>query len=247
MTDINPQITHPAEATNQRQGDTSNSTQRPRVFKDTNFLKILLYFSLWPFAMNIGGPFFNLYMLNYLDLDISTVTIYTSLLFAANLVMLMLWGKLADKVGNRPILLLVNLVSAVIPVLWLGTGTDSISIWVWLPLIHLLLGGCGAAHDLCNSNIQMAVAPVYRPSQYFAIAAATIGVSGGLGSTVGGFLAGLDIIGGLQGLFAISAVLRLLALLPLLFTQEPRSQPFIQAIANILPIKQWAVGNGQRA
>ncbi|MBO3461782.1 MFS transporter [Aetokthonos hydrillicola Thurmond2011] len=248
MADVNPQMTPVPCATNQNEENAPSSTEKPRILKDTNFLKLLVYFSIWPFAMNMSGPFFNLYMLKNLGLDISTVTVYTSLLFGANLVMLMVWGKLADKVGNRPLLLLVNLVASVVPILWLGTGTDPVSMWIWLPIIHLMLGGSGAAHDLCNSNIQMAVAPVYRPSQYFAIAAATIGVSSGLGSAVGGFLAELDASRRLHGLFTLSAVLRLVALLPLIFVQEPRSQPFTQVIANIIiPFKQWAWGMGHRA
>ncbi len=158
---------------------------------------------------------------------------YTSLVAGANLVMLVFWGKLADRVGNRPLLLLVGIVMAVIPLCWLLIGTDSVSLWMWLPLIHLLSGGFGAGNDLCYNNIQMSMAPVNRPSQYFAIAAAVTGVSGGLGATAGGFLAGLDIIGGLRGLFALSAVLRLIALLPLVFVLEPRSQRVVQVLRNL--------------
>ena len=101
------------------------------------------------------------------------------------------------------------------PLFWLGVGADE-SLWVWLPLIHILSGGTGAAIDLCNNNIQMEVAPVARPSRYFAFAAAVGGI-GGLGTTAGGFLAQLDYMGGLSGLFTLSAVVRLIALLPLVF------------------------------
>ncbi len=57
----------------------------------------------------------------------------------------------------------------------------------------------GAVIDLCGSNIQLELAPVDRPSKYFAIAAAVGGLCGGLGTTVGGFLAQLNYIGGLEG------------------------------------------------
>lgn len=182
-------------------------------------------------------PVFNLYMLKNLGLNLSTVTIYTSLIAGANLVMLVLWGKLADRVGNRPVLLLVGILIALTPLFWLAAGNNSVSVWLWLPLIHLVTGGFGAAIELCNSNIQMEMAPLDRPSQYFAIAAAVTGVTGGLGSTVGGFLAQLDIIGGLPGLFALSTTVRLVALLPLVFVQEPRSKPIVHVMGKILPFK----------
>ncbi len=240
MADVNPQKTYSAEALPKQEEDRS---QREKVgmIKDTNFLKLLLYCGLWTFAVNLSAPFFNFYMLNDLALDFNTVTLYTSLLAGANLLMLVFWGKLADKLGNRPLLLFAGIAIAVIPLSWLLAGTDSVSVWVWLAIVHLVWGGFQAAIDLCYSNIQMSLAPVNRPSQYFAVAAAVTGVSGGLGATAGGFLAGLDIIGGLPGLFALSAVLRLIALLPLVFVAEPHSQPVVQVLQNILRFKHRPV------
>ncbi|MBV8884586.1 MAG: MFS transporter, partial [Chroococcidiopsidaceae cyanobacterium CP_BM_RX_35] len=110
----------------------------------------------------------------------------------------------------------------------------------WLPLIHLFDGGAGAAISLCNNNIQMEVAPVERPTQYFAIATAVAGVSGGLGTTAGGFLVQLDYIHGLPGLFALSAIVRLVALLPLVFVQEPHSQPLLQLVKSLVPFQPEA-------
>jgi MFS family permease len=157
--------------------------------------------------------------------------------------MLLVWGKLADRFGNRPLLLLVGIVIAVSPLFWLGVGTDQLSLLVWLPLIKVVNGGAGAAIDLCNNNIQMELASVEHPAKYFAIAAAVAGVSGGLGTTAGGFLAQLDYTGGLPGLFVLSAIVRLVALIPLVFVQEPRSQPVVQVIRNILPFKSRSAIN----
>jgi MFS family permease len=191
--------------------------------KDTNFLIFLLYFGSWGFATNLSNPFFNLYLLDNLSLDVSWVTLYNSLSAGATLVMLMAWGRLADRLGNRPILILVGLLVAMMPLLWLGVSDRPISIWLWLPLLHVLMSGAWAAIDLCNNNIQLAIAPVRHHSNYFAIAAAVTGVSGALGTTVGGFIAQFADYGGLPGLFALSSLMRLIALLPLLFVHEQRS------------------------
>lgn len=136
------------------------------------------------------------------------------------------WGKLADRIGNRLILLLVGLVVAVTPVFWLLASSDRISLWVWLPLLHLLGGGTWAAIDLCSNNIQMDVAPARHQASYFAIAAAVAGVAGAIGTTAPGFLAQFADYGGLPGLFVLSGVLRLVALIPLIFIRERCSQPF---------------------
>jgi len=210
---------------------------QPSIFQDTNFLKFLLYFGLWTFAVNLSAPFFNLYLLDNLHLNLSWVTTYTSLTAGANLVMLLLWGKLADRVGNRPLLLLVGILAAITPIFWLGASADSLSRWLWLPLIHIFSGGTWAAIDLCSNNIQMEVAPVEHPSKYFAIAAAISGVCGAFGTTTGGFLAQLSVIGGLPGLFALSVLVRLIALFPLVFVREPRSQSVFKILRNVLPSK----------
>lgn len=225
MIDVNPQA--PTESSGVSRGDSNEPASR--WFKDTNFLMFLLYFGTWTFAVNLSTPFYSLYMLDNLHLDVSLVTLYSSLTAGANLLMLMVWGKLADRIGNRPILLSVGILVAVTPIFWLATGANPASVWIGLPLIHVLRGSTWAAIDLSIHNMQMSVAPLRNQAGYFAIAAAITGVSGALGTTAGGFLAQLPNIGGLAGLFALSAVLRLFALLPLVFVQEHRSQPLIDA------------------
>jgi MFS family permease len=174
------------------------------VWKNANFLKFLVYFSFWNLAVNLSSPFFNLYMLDTLDLDVSYVTIYNSLQAAATLLMLILWGKLADKIGNRPILICIGILVAATPLLWIGIGANHLGIWLLLPLLHILAGGTWAAIDLCSNNIQLAIAPTKNQSIYFAIAAAVAGGSGALGATIGSFIIQFAQFGGLLGLFALS-------------------------------------------
>ncbi|MEH2041194.1 MFS transporter [Nostoc sp.] len=191
------------------------------IWKNSNFLIFLLYFSFWTLAVNLSSPFFNLYMLDTLDLDVSYVTIYNSFQAGATLLMLILWGRLADKIGNRPILICIGILVAATPLLWLGISVNRLDIWLWLPLLHILIGGTWAAIDLCNNNIQLAIAPTKNQSIYFAIAAAAAGVSGALGTTIGSFIAQFAQSGGLLSLFVLSALFRLVALVPLMFLQEP--------------------------
>lgn len=220
MTDVNPKLVH---ATHSDAGEGSHIRTIFSFLQNANFLKFLVYSGLWSFAVNVSAPFFNLYLLDNLSIDVSVVTLYNSLGAGANLLMLVFWGKLADRVGNRPIMLVVGILVALTPLLWLETGTAPIFLWVWFPLLHIIAGGTWAAIDLCNNNLLMGVAPLLHQSIYFAIAAAVSGVTGAMGITVGGLLATLTNLGGLPGVFALSAVLRLAALLPLVFVHEQRS------------------------
>jgi Na+/melibiose symporter-like transporter len=207
----------------------------PNLFKDANFLIFLAYFGVWMFAVNLSAPFFNLYLLDDLSLDVRWVTIYNSLSAGANLVALVIWGKIADRLGNRTILLTVGIVVAITPILWLGTGADSLSLWLWFPLLHMLGGSTWAAIDLCTNNMQLGVAPVQSRATCFAIAAAVAGVTGALGATAGGVLTQLGDYGGLPGMFALSTVVRLVALLPLVFVQEKRGRSLRQMMRVLFP------------
>jgi MFS family permease len=222
IVDVNPQAPLPECKGVPRHDPTEPAS---KWYKDGNFLRFVLYFSTWTFAVNLSAPFFTLYMLDNLHLDVGWVTLLNSLMTGANLLMLLMWGKLADRIGNRPILILVGILVSAIPLFWLIAGADSGFFWFGLLFVHLLSGGTWAAIDLCNNNIQMSIAPIRSQSSYFAIAAAITGVTGAVGTTAGGFLAQASFIGGLPGLFVLSAILRFAALLPLMFVREPHSMP----------------------
>jgi MFS family permease len=232
MADVNPQEQGSKRV---KEDDVSFAPSFPRL--DPNFLRFLLYVGFWGFAVNISAPFFNLYMLDNLNIDVKWVTVYGSLMAGASLLMLLVWGKLADRIGNRPVLILVGVLVALTPFLWLGTGSNSVSVWLWFPLLHLLMGGTNAAIELCNNNLQMVVAPRRNQAKYFAMVAAVAGVGGSLGTTVGGFLAEFAESGGLPAIFALSAVVRLAALLPLIFVAEKRTQSLSQLVRSLLPAK----------
>jgi MFS family permease len=223
--DVNPQLQNTyiiVDSPNSKNDLVSIPQQQwdENIWKNSNFWIFLLYFSLWMLAFNLCAPFVNLYLLETLNLDVGWVTVYSSLQAGANLLMVVLWGKLADKVGNRPILIFTGIIVAVTPLLWFGIGNSNLHIWLWLPLLHIFIGGSVAGVDLCNNNMQIGITPVRNQSIYFAIAAAIAGVTGAVGTTIGGFIAQSPHFGGLLGLFALSSICRLAALIPLIFVKE---------------------------
>ncbi len=236
MVDVNPQVfgkDEDGEQFTEKSGKIQTDFL-PAILKDYNFLIFLGYLVLWTFAVNLSAPFFNIYLLKDLSLDVSLVTIYNSLSAGANLLLLLFWGRLADRWGNRPVLIAVGVLVAITPMLWLFTGNYPLALWVCLPLLHLLGGTTMGAIELCTKNIQMEIAPIKQPSTYFAIAAAVAGLAGALGTTAGGFLAEVPGMS-LGGLFALSAGLRLIAILPLVLVREPRSLSLRSLLLVFLP------------
>ncbi|MDF5707444.1 MAG: MFS transporter [Nostoc sp. S4] len=190
------------------------------IWKNSNFLVFLLYLGLWALAVNLSAPFFNLYLLDTLNLDVSWVTFYNSLRAGAHMAMLLVWGKVVDKIGNRPILISTGILIAVIPWLWLLVGSSPLDLWLWLPLLHIFIGANWGGVDLSTNNLQIEIAPVKNQSIYFAIAAAIAGVSGALGATIGGFIAQFTGSFGIQVVFIVSGILRLTSLIPLMIKKD---------------------------
>jgi MFS family permease len=228
MVDINPklqqtlsepQIGLPSAET---EVDGESATENISKAEKFKFWILLLYFGGWMFAFSLSAPFFNLYMLDNLNLPITLVTFYTSLMAGANLLMFMFWGRLADRIGNRTVLAIAGIILAVTPFLWLFVGTGALSIWLGLPLLHMVMGGTGAAIDLCNNNLQIGVAPLHKQSTYFGWLAAAAGISGALGTAIGGYCAEHWTQGGLLGIFVLSGVCRGVAIVPLAFVKEHR-------------------------
>ena len=197
------------------------------LMSDRNFLTLLFFLGVWTFAVNLSAPFFNYYLLDRLSLDVQWVTLYNSLRFGAFFIAIILWGRLADRIGNRPVIAINCILAAAIPLFWSHVDSSVLSIWLGLPLLHLLQGTSFAALELCLANIQLEVAPLAKQSSYFAIAAAVIGVTGALGTTVGSFLAELPAFS-LPALFAITALIRLVSIAPLFLVKEDRALPLAE-------------------
>ncbi len=200
------------------------------IGQDRHFQGFLWCLGAWTFALNLSAPFFNLYLLQDLSIDVGWVTLYNSLTSVANLALLIPFGRWSDRIGHRLPLLVMGLVMTVLPLFWLGVGKDSLSLWLSLPLLFALNGGATAAIELCINNLQLEIAPDRHQSQYFGIAAAIAGIAGAAGTVVGGGLDLLDALGGLMGLFALSSILRLLALIPLLLLQHEGNRSLLQQL-----------------
>ena len=224
MIDINPQKYQPTG-----QGDYQTEHQQTNLFnnliapfQDRNLIIFLIYVALWGFAINLSTPFFNLYMLENLNVDITWVTLFNSLSSGANMLMLLVWGRLSDRLGNRPLLIFVGIAIAISPLFWLLTGISQVQeqLWLYLIIFHLFLGGTWAAIDLGSNNIQIGIAPMEHHATFFAIVAAIAGISSALGATLGGALAQYAHYEGIFGIFFLSTILRLVAIIPLVFVHE---------------------------
>jgi MFS family permease len=177
-----------------------------RRFRESNFLKFVVFSGSLTFATYLAAPFFAVFMLR--DLQLSYVT-YMALQVCSSLAALIalpLWGRHADLVGNVRVLRLSAFFAALTPIFWLFSRNP-----VYLMLVQMFAGFSWSGVTLSTGNfIYDAVTPQKRVRciAYFNV---INGLALFLGSSVGGFLASRfpPVFGyRLLGLFALSCLCR---------------------------------------
>ena len=176
-------------------------------FRQSNFLKFVVFSACLTFATYLSAPFFAVFMLR--DLQFSYLT-YMGLQVCssfASLVALPLWGRHADLVGNVRVLRLSSFLAALIPAFWLISHDPA-----YLMLVQIWGGFAWSGVTLSAANfIYDAVTPQKRVRciAYFNV---INGAALFLGSALGGFLGSQlpPLLGyGLLSLFAVSCFCRL--------------------------------------
>lgn len=178
-------------------------------FRESNFVRFILYVSTMTFAVQLAVPYFSVHMLNDLHFSyLSYMSVHLSSV-VAGLIAYPLWGRASDIVGNAKILKSTALLMVVEPLLWTVARHP-----VMLIAVELFAGFVLSGFTLATTNfIYDAVSPPKRVRclGYYNI---INGMAIFLAASLGGYLA--DRLPPLFGyslgtLFLISAVLRFFA------------------------------------
>ena len=201
--------------------------------RDRRFRPLALHAALWSFAGPLAGPFFNLYLIAVLKMPLGMVALYSFLGQIASLYSVRLWGKLADRYGNLPVLRLCVAAKTVFPVLWLmlwpaGDGLSRVLLYVAVAWVHLWRT-FNSGQQLSTINLALRLAPQERSTQYLAAFRTLGNWVHAVSPAVGGLLASaLQDAGWTQhlslvALFVVSALARSVALAALALIREPRT------------------------
>ena len=179
-----------------------------RRFRESNFLRFVMFSGCLTFATYLASPFFAVFMLRDLQLSYLTYMALQVSAALAALIALPLWGKHADLVGNVRVLRLSSFLAALIPALWLFSQVPT-----YLMAVQMVSGFAWSGVTLSAGNfIYDAVTPQKRVRciAYFNV---INGLALFFGSSLGGYLASrLPALFGYRmlGLFALSCACRLL-------------------------------------
>ncbi len=170
-------------------------------FRDRNFARFMRFFGVFVLAQSVAGNFFTVYQLKPLALSYTAVQALGAVASLTGLASMPLWGYLADKFGNKPVLSISVGMVLLPPFQWLLTYPDGIpGLWMYGPHHHLLvsytklniillnlIAGAGwAGVGLTQFNLMLAAAPAARRTVYVSAISAVAGIAGGVGPLLGG-------------------------------------------------------------
>lgn len=195
--------------------------------KEKNFRKLIFFSLSWNFSVNLIMPFLNVYMLDQMKLNYSFITTLGAIGGVFSLVSLKYWGKLSDRFGNKPVLIISAVGKCIYPFLWLFTTRDSYALFIVINMTGFLDAGLG----LTLFNTLLKLAPEEKNSVYLAVYATVVGLITMLAPICGGILinslksSSLELsfltLSNFKLLFLTSGILRLASLFLLKDINEP--------------------------
>ncbi len=189
------------------------------VFKDTNFRKLMIFGLFWNFIIMLTANFFSVHLLKNLKVPYTTIAFFSIVSGLLSILFYRYWGRISDTVGHKEVAKVGIRIVAFLALLWGFMNSRNYIPFLWMDAVLVAMGWTAINLSLITIPLEVAGENV---STYIAVYSSLNGISGFLGSIVGGivskFLAGVhfEIFGfeffGLQFLFMVEGVLRFLSL-----------------------------------
>ncbi|MGO9116299.1 MAG: MFS transporter [Desulfomonilaceae bacterium] len=158
---------------------------------DLNFRRLLMYLGGWLFAINLSGPFYAVFMLKTLGLSMPVVIGLGVLSQITSIFSFRIWGKTADNLSNKSVLIVSSYIYLVSVLLWPPLALSESYFWL-IPLlvaVHVLTGFSSAGINLCSDNIIRKSAPHGHATAFLAVNTMVRGIASAAAPILGGVVA----------------------------------------------------------
>ncbi|TXT53839.1 MAG: conserved membrane protein of unknown function [Candidatus Thorarchaeota archaeon] len=162
-------------------------------FENDNFRNLMIFSGLWSFSTSLVAPFFTVYLLTRLGLELPIATGLSALTQIVSIVFFRFWGSLSDRFTNKSVLQITAPLFLVGTLLWAFT-TVAQEAFLDIPLlviIHLLTGLSAAGVNLTSTNIGLKLAPRGQAPGYIATRSVVISSAASVAPIIGGISADL--------------------------------------------------------
>jgi len=144
------------------------------------FVVLMLTAGLWNFAINISGPFFNVFMVKDLKFSASTVGLMAVVTSLTGLLVLNKVGDFSDRLGPRKMQLFSMVLIPLLPIMWIFAKQP------WhVALINAFGGTIWAAFNLSSFNLMLNSIPKDKVPSYSPLYQIMVTLSLALGAFLG--------------------------------------------------------------
>ncbi len=160
-------------------------------FEDKNFKNLIVFLTAWNLAINIAAPFFTVFMLRGLGMDMTMVVILSAVCQLTSLGFFKVWGRLTDRLSNKSVLSVSGPLYIAAIFMW-TLLTLPFGRALALPLlitINMLMGMATAGVNLACGNIGLKLAPSGKATSYLASSSLFASMAAGIAPLVGGMVA----------------------------------------------------------
>jgi HEAT repeat protein len=214
--------------------DSLRSMARP--WQDKNFRLLLIFSGLFMASQTYAGGFFSLFAIKVLGINFTLLQLIAVMHALGTIAFVRTWGFLADKYGNKPILVLTTVGTVITPGVWLVCvpGADLRNALILL-VFHIYNGIVWSGVTVTQLNLYMSTADEGERSSYLGTALTTTAVIGGVAPILGSMT--MDVFREPMGaemafkwLFVIVMVMRVVSVMLLTGVREPGAVSIRQTI-----------------
>jgi len=154
-------------------------------FVCNKFRYLLIFFIYWSFATAISSPFFQPFMMDNLQMSQGFIARYGAIAGLVSLIAQPFWGRIIDRVGSKPVLIMNMLGVCGLPLFWLFPRSDFLMpIWIDAVLTGIFWPGL----NLSALTLVIAVAPKENRSAYIAAHGMVTGITAFIAAMFGGVI-----------------------------------------------------------
>ncbi len=150
-----------------------------------NFRRLLVFAVYWQFAVLLAAPFVFPYFLGELHLSFTQIALWSGVASSSALVTTTLWGRVADKRGNKVVLAVGTFLAGLaLPGTWVLAGITGNLGFIWASAVFdaLAWGAIGPA----MFNLALVSAPQANRAAFIAMFSLVTGLAGFAGGLLSG-------------------------------------------------------------
>ncbi len=138
--------------------------------QDKKFRKIIIFLSLWSFAIQFSISFIPVYMLSILNMSYSYISQVAVIGNMMGMVSILLWGRLADKTSWFHLLKISGFIILLCYLGWVFVTPGNAMVLVFI--LQVSLACCNGAFQMASSNLQFYLAPSLGKTAYLGVTSA---------------------------------------------------------------------------